>query len=167
MQDKLLADLLSILKNEYEKYEKLQETADKKTEALVENEIDGLADIVEKEDEIITNIEDLEESRNNLVKKLLDLYEVKEEEINYSELTGYLPDEWQDEFDPIRDDLLESIENLHEKNEENRMLLNEAVKLNKFSINMLQKVLEPVSGTYNKDKNSEKKQGYNIVDRKA
>jgi hypothetical protein len=41
MQDKLLADLLSILKNEYEKYEKLQETADKKTEALVENEIDG------------------------------------------------------------------------------------------------------------------------------
>jgi flagellar biosynthesis/type III secretory pathway chaperone len=109
----------------------------------------------------------LEESRNNLVKKLLDLYEVKEEEINYSELTGYLPDEWQDEFDPIRDDLLESIENLHEKNEENRMLLNEAVKLNKFSINMLQKVLEPVSGTYNKDKNSEKKQGYNIVDRKA
>ena len=167
MQDKLLTDLLNVLKKEYEQYEKLKDTADKKTDTLVENEIERLAEIVQDEDEIISDIEELEIERNELIEKLLDIFDIKEDEINYRELTDYLPDKWQKQFDPIRDKLIDSINSLHEKNEKNRMLLQEAVKLNNFSVNMLQKVLEPINQTYNKDKKQENKQGYNIVDRKA
>ena len=167
MQDKLLSDLLDVLKREYEKYEKLQETADKKKDILVENEIEELADIVQKEDEIITEIEDLENKRTELLKTILDTSKIDEDELNYKELTSYLPDSWKEKFDPVRDRLLNIIELLHQKNEENRLLLQEAIKVNNFSINMLQKTLEPMNNTYNKKKKSETKQGYNIVDRRA
>ena len=145
-----IEELYNILAKEHELYEKLNQTASKKNEAIVENEIDDLADVVENEDELLKKIEGLEEKRTKIIVNLAEKYDL-EDDFQYSNLINNFPEKWQ-----------------NEKNEENTMLLDEAIKLNNFSLNMLSKAVSPENGTYNKKQTNKKgKQNYNIIDRQA
>lgn len=162
-----IEELYNILNKEHELYEKLNKTASKKNEAIVENEIDDLADVVENEDELLKKIEGLEEKRTKIIVDLAKKYDL-EDDFQYSNLINNFPEKWQDQFSEIREKLLEVIDEIHEKNEENNMLLDEAIKLNNFSLNMLSKAVSPENGTYNKKQTNQKgKQNYNIIDRQA
>lgn len=162
-----IEELYNILSEEYELYQKLNKTASEKNEAIVENEIDDLAEVVENEDEFLKKIEELEEKRTKIIVDLAEKYDLKDD-FQYSNLINNFPEDWQDKFSEIRKKLLEVIDEIHEKNEENTMLLDEAIKLNNFSLNMLSKAVSPENGTYNKNQTSQKgKQNYNIIDRQA
>ncbi|MGM0438537.1 MAG: flagellar protein FlgN [Bacillota bacterium] len=162
-----IEELYNILSEEYELYQKLNKTASEKNEAIVENEIDDLAEVVENEDEFLKKIEELEEKRTKIIVNLAEKYDLKDD-FQYSNLINNFPEDWQDKFSEIRKKLLEVIDEIHEKNEENTMLLDEAIKLNNFSLNMLSKAVSPENGTYNKNQTSKKgKQNYNIIDRQA
>ena len=162
-----IEELYNILSEEYKLYQKLNNTASEKNEAIVENDVDDLAKVVEKEDELLAEIEEYEEKRTKIITKLAEKYNLKED-FKYSNLINNFPEEWQDKFSELRSKLLEVIDEIHEKNEENTMLLDEAIKLNNFSLNMLSKAVSPENGTYDKKQTSKKgKQSYNIIDRKA
>jgi len=162
-----IEELYNILSEEYELYQKLNKTASEKNEAIVENEIDDLAEVVENEDEFLKKIEELEEKRTKIIVDLAKKYDLKDD-FQYSNLINNFPEDWQDKFSEIRKKLLEVIDEIHEKNEENTMLLDEAIKLNNFSLNMLSKAVSPENGTYNKKQTNKKgKQNYNIIDRQA
>ena len=162
-----IEELYNILSDEYELYQKLKNTASEKNDAIIENDIDDLAKVVEKEDELLAEIEEYEEKRTNIITKLADRFDLKED-FQYSNLINNFPEEWQDKFSELRSKLLEVIDEIHEKNEENTMLLDEAIKLNNFSLNMLSKAVSPENGTYDKKQTNKKgKQSYNIIDRKA
>ncbi|MFW6028861.1 MAG: flagellar protein FlgN [Halanaerobiales bacterium] len=159
--------LFEILKKEYELYTKLKETANKKNTAIIDNEIDDLAKAVERENEIIDNLEELEEIREDILSILEDKYDLAQN-FQFSNLINNFPEELQEEYLELRNSLLEVIDEIHEKNQENALLLDEAIKLNNFSLKMLTKAVSPENSTYNKDKLKNKvKQGYNIIDRKA
>mgnify|MGYP000167324278 CR=1 FL=1 len=162
-----IEDLYNILSEEYELYVKLNKTASAKNEAIVENEIEDLAEVVENEDELLKKIENLEEKRTKIIAELAQRHDL-DDDFQYKNLINNFPEEWQDKFSDIREKLLEVIDEIHEKNEENTMLLDEAIKLNNFSLNMLSKAVSPENGTYNKKQTSKKgKQNYNIIDRQA
>ena len=162
-----IKELYNILIEEYELYKNLNETASEKNTAIVENEIDNLAKVVENEDDILKEIEDLEEKRSKIIIELAEKYNL-DNNFQYSNLINNFPEEWQQQFSDIREKLLEVIDEIHEKNEENTMLLDEAIKLNNFSLNMLSKAVSPEDGTYNKNQTNQKgKQNYNIIDRQA
>ena len=162
-----IEDLYNILSEEYELYVKLNKTASAKNEAIVENEIEDLAEVVENEDELLKKIENLEEKRTKIIAELAQKHDL-DDDFQYKNLINNFPEEWQDKFSDIREKLLEVIDEIHEKNEENTMLLDEAIKLNNFSLNMLSKAVSPENGTYNKKQTSKKgKQNYNIIDRQA
>ena len=159
--------LYNILSEEYELYVKLNKTASEKNEAIVENEIEDLAEVVENEDELLKKIENLEEKRTKIIAELAQRHDL-DDDFQYKNLINNFPEEWQDKFSDIREKLLEVIDEIHEKNEENTMLLDEAIKLNNFSLNMLSKAVSPENGTYNKKQTNKKgKQNYNIIDRQA
>jgi len=167
MMGENIEELYNILDEEYELYEKLNKTASEKNEAIVENEIDELAEVVENEDKLLKNIEELEEKRTKIIAELAKKYDLKDD-FQYSNLINNFSEEWQDKFSAVRENLLEVIDEIHEKNEENTMLLDEAIKLNNFSLNMLSKAVSPDDGTYDKKQTSKKgKQNYNIIDRQA
>ena len=162
-----IEELYNILSEEYELYQKLNKTASEKNEAIVENEIDDLAEVVENEDEFLKKIEELEEKRTKIIVDLAKKYDLKDD-FQYSNLINNFSEEWQNKFSDLRAKLLEVIDEIHEKNEENTMLLDEAIKLNNFSLNMLSKAVSPEDGTYNKNQTNQKgKQNYNIIDRQA
>jgi len=162
-----IEELFETLKKEYDIYTQLKETANAKKDAIVTNEIDDLAEAVERENEILDDLEKLEEKREEILKLLEQKYDLAQD-FQFSNLINNFPQKWQEKFTELRNDLLEVIDEIHEKNQENAVLLDEAIKLNNFSLKMLTKAVSPENGTYNKDKvNNKVKQGYNIIDRKA
>ncbi|MFW5855836.1 MAG: flagellar protein FlgN [Bacillota bacterium] len=167
MSDELAADLYKILKKEYELYQSLKQSAEKKKDSIIEGEVDDLAQLVEKEEEIVNKLEKKEKKREKVLQELIEIKGVDLKKISFKEMLKYFSEKWQDDLATYRSKLLEIIEELEALNEENRSLLEEAMKFNNFSLNMLYDAIDLSSQTYSKDKSSEKKQGFNIIDRKA
>ena len=70
-------DFKEVFVKEYEEYTLLYETVKAKQEAIINNDIEQLADILREEQSIIENIEELEEARQAVLNKLAE--ERKEE----------------------------------------------------------------------------------------
>ncbi|HLV09426.1 MAG TPA: flagellar protein FlgN [Halanaerobiales bacterium] len=169
MDDKLLESLFNILMDEYENYCLLGELAQKKKDVLIENDVEELTRLIEKDNEIVDQIERLEEKRLDLFARFVENSELAEDEISFSDLLELLSGEWQQKLLSIKEKLLGIIEGLHEQNEQNKALVEEAIKLNNFSVNMFMEAVEPDNQIYEP---GEKKRGNlnkrsHIVDRKG
>jgi len=153
MAEQLLSELTEILKKESFLYEKLLKTAEKKKETLIENEIENLFDHVETDQELIEQINKLENRRLEIMDNLDDKLEIKSEELSYQEFANNIPEKWKNELNPIREKLVNTLEEFHVLNEENKKLIEEAVKFNKFSIDLIVDNLKKNNTTYHtKDK---------------
>ncbi len=126
--------LYEILEEEYQVYQELQKLGNKKQEALIENELEELAEIVEAETELMDNVDNLEEARLQLLEAFAGKIGESADELSFSQLLPELPASRQDEFSELRENLLELIEELNALNESNRQLLMEALKFNEFSM---------------------------------
>lgn len=158
--------LYKILSEEYRVYEELQSLATKKQTALIENELEELAGIVEAETELMDNVDNLEEARLQLLEDIAESFTEPADELSFGDLLEELPEEKQDKFSDLREELLELIEELNALNEGNRQLLMEALKFNEFS-------LKTVIGAENNQtystggKSSKKDKSNRIINRQA
>lgn len=161
-------DLIQLLKAEYRHYLQLKELADQKKEAIVDNNVDSLSDLIKKEENIIGELQDMEEDRTALIVDMAGQNEIDTEDFHFSNIIETSPEDLQEDLIDIREKLLVVIDDLHEQNQQNRMLLEEAMKLNKFSLNVMMKFLEPDSHIYEqKPGKSEGNKTVHIVDRKG
>ncbi len=155
MLEKLLKQLKQLLKQEYRYYRRLDRLATAKKEAIIDNSIQDLGSVLKEEQQIIEQIDLLEKERQQLLAKMEFQFREKlsdyEAEFNFTFLLEHLSDKKVDGLREIRDKLLIIIDQLHQKNVKNRMLLEEAIKLNNFSYKMITSILEPENNTYNPD----------------
>jgi len=126
--------LYQILSEEYQVYGELKELANQKQEALIENELEELAEIVEAETELMDNVDKLEAARLELLEAIAGNLDISVDDLNFNELLSELSESRQAEYSELRDKLLELIEDLNALNEGNRQLLMEALKFNEFSM---------------------------------
>ncbi|MFW5985577.1 MAG: flagellar protein FlgN [Halanaerobiaceae bacterium] len=166
MNEKLLDNLYAVLKTEYEYYQKLNDFASEKKEAIIENDVEKLTEIIEKEKDIIAEINQLEDKRDNLLAEFNSKVDLDTEQLNYSQLVENISQKWETRLGELREKLLNIIDELHQKNEENKSLINEAIKLNNFSFKMMTRLLNPDSNTYNPDDKGEDSSNH-IMDRRA
>ena len=152
MSDQLLSELVEILKEENRIYENLLEIAENKKENLINNEIDSLFEQVESDQEYIDEVSKLEDKRLEVVEEIEEDFDINTDNLSYLEFVGQLPDKWGDKLNPVRENLLETLEEFHVINEENKRLIEEAVKFNKFSIDLIVDNLNNNQYTYH-DKN--------------
>ncbi|HKL12603.1 MAG TPA: flagellar protein FlgN [Halanaerobiales bacterium] len=152
MSEVLLSELVEILKEENRIYEDLLEVAENKKQNLINNEIDSLFDHIESDQEYIEEVSKLEDKRLEIIKEIEKDYAINSDELSYLEFVGQLPDKWADKLNPVREELLETLEEFHVINEENKKLIEEAVKFNKFSIDLIVDNLNNNQYTYH-DKN--------------
>lgn len=158
--------LYKILSEEYRVYEELQKLGNKKQEALIENELEELAEIVEAETELMDNVDNLEAARLELLEAIATDLDEPVNELSFNELLSELPAAKQAEFSELREKLLELIEELNALNESNRQLLMEALKFNEFS-------MKAVIGADNKQtysspgKSNKKDKSNRIINRQA
>ncbi len=148
MSESNLNELTQILKEENELYKKLLDIAENKKETLINNNIESLFEYVERDREYIEKVSELEERRLTLMSDIKDNFEI-EDDLSYMEFVEKLPNHWGDKLNPIRNKLLETLDEFHIKNEENKKLIEEAVKFNKFSIDLIIENLNNNEYTYN------------------
>ncbi|MGM0438618.1 MAG: flagellar protein FlgN [Bacillota bacterium] len=153
MGEQLLIELAEILKKESILYEKLLKTAEKKKETLINNEIETLFEHVETDQELIDHVTKLEDRRLEIMSEIDDKLDINSDELSYQEFIKKVPDNWEEKLNPIREDLVKTLEEFHVLNEENKRLIEEAVKFNKFSIDLIVDNLKNNNTTYHtKDK---------------
>ena len=165
--DKNIEFLYELLKKEYGLYQKLQDRAIQKKEIIIANDIEKLTEIVQEDNEIISEIAELEEKRRDIINELNIDISLDNQMINYQKLFEKLPESWKEKYSLLREDLIKIIDELQEQNEQNKVLLEEAIKINDFNFNMMTRILEPNLETYNPKNNKNESKITHIVDRKG
>lgn len=150
----LKAKLLNILKEEKKLYEKLFAAAEGKTEALIENNADQLLKQVELDQKIIPEIEKKEAERNEVINEIKDKFSLDTDKNSYKAIFKELPEDWSEEFAPIREELLQLTEEFNKLNQHNQQLLEQALKLNQISLNTIINNLEDKTTYADPAKNS-------------
>ena len=158
MPDKLKEELLNILKEEKELYQKLFEIAEAKNEALLNNDTDKLVETVENDREVISNIEAKDQQRNDKIQEIKAEFEIELEKDSYSNLIKELPGDWKEALNPIREELIELTDEFHSLNEQNQMLLKQALELNQLSFETIMENIKKEDTTYSKDAKVKKEQ---------
>ena len=159
--------LINIIKKEYEYHQKLCESARDKKVAIIENSVEDLAGVIEKEEDLLNDLNQLENKRARVLKEIADDYKFNNKTPNYNMLKAELATDRQGELKNIRNKLLSVIDELKKVNEENKVLLEEAIKLNKFSFELIADSLSPANTTYDQNENNKEKKVKNIVDHRA
>jgi flagellar biosynthesis/type III secretory pathway chaperone len=158
MSDKLREELLNILKEEKELYQKLFEIAEAKNEALVNNDTDKLVETVENDREVISEIEAKDQQRNDKIQEIKAEFKIELEKDSYSNLIKKLPGEWGEALNPIREELIELTDEFHNLNEQNQLLLTQALELNQLSFETIMENIKKEDTTYSKDAKVKKEQ---------
>jgi len=138
--------LIEILKAEYTLYQDLTELSDKKTDLIIDQKIEGLEDVIVKEEKLVSQLQQLEEKRERLTGE--------------RDLTDFIDDtkpQHKDRMEELRNKLLEVTTKLRETNQLNNKLLKNALQLTNLNINLLTN--NSKEGTYGKQGGMEEEQG--------
>jgi len=167
-----LCEVLSALES---RHRQLYQMAEEKQEAIIAVEIDDLMEVVEREEELLEDINDLEARRQSLSDKLTgSIEEIEPGQFNLSALIEYLENEsilsdLREKLAAQQDSLQNLLQDLERLNEQNRELLLEAMKFNEFSLKVLLQGATPNS-TYQPDGSGREDNGgqsSSIIDRRA
>ena len=158
MSEKLKEELLKILKEEKALYQKLFEIAEEKNEALVNNDTDSLMEIVENDREVISDIEAKDQERNDKIQDIKTEFEITLEKDSYSNLIKELPEDWGEDLNPIREELIELTDEFNSLNEQNQKLLQQAIELNQISFETIMQNIKDEDTTYSNTAKDKKEQ---------
>lgn len=158
MSEKLKEELLNILKEEKELYQELFEIAERKNEALVNNDTEKLLETVENDREVIAEIEKKEKLRSDKINEIKAEFKLELAKDSYSNLIKELPADWGEELNPIREELIELTDKFHSLNEQNQKLLEQALELNQISFETIMQNIKEQDTTYSKQDVKKKEQ---------
>ncbi|TDS27009.1 flagellar protein FlgN [Halanaerobium congolense] len=158
MQAELKEDLLKLLKEEKELYQKLFEVAEAKNEALLENNTEALSETLAADQEVIEKIEAKENERKEIIEKIKSEFDLKLEHDKYSDFIKELPADWEEDLKDIREEIIELTDDFYSLNDQNQKLLSQALEVNTFSIESILKSIKENKNTYGKKDKEQKEQ---------
>ncbi len=167
MNENIYTQLHDILSTEYQLYKQLNQIALDKKDVIIENNIVELGVLVKNDESIISELRAMEKERNTIIINICNKHNKDVEDISFQKLIKDIPAPWQDKLSNIRILLLEIIDELHDQNEQNKMLVTEAIKLNNISINMFLEALEPHNAIYDVKQKSVKSKTNHFIDRRG
>ena len=149
----LLENLIDVLDRENTEYEALVGLADQKTPIIVKGDIDSLGKITEDEQEIVGRIQKMEKSRKEVLADIANVVNRDVETlklINLIQMLEKRPDQ-QQLLVEVQEKLKGTVNRLKEVNEKNQMLLEDALDMVGFNLNMLRALKSaPQTANYTK-----------------
>lgn len=149
----LMENLIDVLEKESAEYEKLLELSMQKTPVIVSENLEKLAQITDEEQLIVSRINHLDVIRNEAVK---DIANVLNKDVNKLKIVdlikmlGSRPEE-QQKLAAVFDTLSANVRSVARVNEQNRELIQSALDMVKFNMNVLQSMkAAPETANYNK-----------------
>lgn len=151
----LMENLLTILETENSEYERLIELSQKKKQVIIDGNIPGLEEITDKEQNITGNIKNLENRRIEIMNDMAIVLSKDAKDLTLTNMIAFLnkqPHE-QQRLQEIRDKLKETLRKMGEINQQNEMLLQQALEMVEFDLTLF-KSMRQAPTTANYDKNA-------------
>lgn len=150
----LMDNLVEVLEEENNQYRKLVELSKEKKGAIVQADIRTLEHITEQEQEISSQLRNLDIRRDAVLKDMADVLGKNFAEMTITRLIGYLeqqPEE-QERLSEIREKILATGKEMQEWNKRNETLLNQALEMVEFDLTLFKSMRQaPETANYNKD----------------
>ena len=150
----LIEDLLETLSKEKDGYERLYNLSLEKRNAIVDRDVSVLENVSDREQDISTDLRNLEKRRLRLIKDMAVVLGHDNEELTVTriiELLSKQPKE-QKQLTEARDLLVDSEGRMQFMNEQNRMLLEQAMDMLEFDLNLFKGMRQaPETANYNRN----------------
>lgn len=149
----LIEELIGVLEEEHEIYNRLIPIAREKTQIIVKNDTKTLQKITEKEQIAVDQINVLEHRRNDVMFNIQTVLGKKTGELDLQTLISILdkqPNE-QKALSILHDNLKDTIRILVEINNRNKSLIQQSLEMIEFNMNFIQSTrMSPGNNTYTK-----------------
>ena len=149
----LMEVLIDVLEKESQEYEKLLALSMRKTPVIVSEDLDELSKITDEEQIIVSRINNLDSQRTEAIDDIANVLNKDVSELKIVDLIKMLaarPEE-QEKLAAVYDKLQENVRNVKRINEQNRELIEQALELVQFNMNVLQSMNKaPETANYNK-----------------
>ncbi|MCR5153437.1 MAG: flagellar protein FlgN [Lachnospiraceae bacterium] len=134
----LIEELISTLSEEKAIYEELVPVARRKTQAIVDNNLDDVRNITEEEQEYVTRVQALEQKRLTVMKNI-GLVMNRKGTLKVSDVTEMLDKqpEQKKALTEIQMDLKKVLNELGEVNGHNKVLIEQSLEMISFNMNLL------------------------------
>lgn len=163
----LIDELKLVLKEELESYKTMLEYGLKKTEIITSGQAKELDKLTQIEQALIMKIGKLEDKREEIVEKIGHELNIKED-INLSTILPYIDKKDEKEINDIRDELVDILNKLKDRNQLNGVLINDSLEYINFNIDLLTQSTSIQGTTYGKGKEKEESlQNRNLFDKKV
>ena len=149
----LMEVLIDVLEKENQEYEQLLDLSMRKTPVIVSEDLDELSKITDEEQIIVSRINHLDTQRNEAINDIANVLNKDVDQLKIVDLIKMLaarPEE-QAKLAAVHDKLKENVRNVKRTNEQNRELIQQALELVQFNMNVLQAVNKaPETANYNR-----------------
>lgn len=149
----LVEELLIDLQTENDTYQELVDLSDVKREAIIHGKVDELEDITAREEEISNRLKSLETKRTNILKDMAVVLGHDGEQMTVTNVIEQLdtqPKE-QQALTEARDRLVETASQLQFANQQNSILLQQALEMVEFDLTLFKSLKQaPETANYNK-----------------
>ena len=151
----LMDDLLDVIEQEDNHYRKLIELSTEKKDAIIKADIRRLEDITNEEQDVTSILKNLETRRAGVLSDMADVLGQDPETLTVREMIGLLEKQPKEQkaLSELRDRLRHTLDEMSVVNEQNRVLLEQALEMVNFDLTLF-KSLRQAPETANYDKNA-------------
>ena len=149
----LIEELIQVLEEECVIYEDLYKISDTKTQVIVKADMEELKKITDYEQNVIDEVLMLEKKRQNIVDNIAIVLNQNKEHMTVADIVRIMENqpEFQKPLSELHHRLRVVVEQLQQVNGQNRELLENALEMTEFSINILQTAGQaPETANYDK-----------------
>ena len=151
----LMDDLLDVIEQEDNHYRKLIELSTEKKDAIIKADIRRLEDITNEEQDVTSILKNLETRRSGVLSDMADVLGQDPETLTVRKMIGLLEKQPKEQkvLSELRDRLRHTLDEMSVVNEQNRVLLEQALEMVNFDLTLF-KSLRQAPETANYDKNA-------------
>ncbi|TCT14013.1 FlgN protein [Natranaerovirga pectinivora] len=152
----LIEELINTLSEELDSYNQILEVTNAKTDIIIRGDVSALQEITEKEQNIAGRLARLEKKRESHIEDISLVININSKELSLTKLVELLKGQEKErkELMDINNQLKETIEELQNRSEQNKALINQSLDLIDFTINAIRtsRVAPQTAGYENKGK---------------
>ncbi len=137
MDRTLLENLIKVIKFEFNIYSAILDLSMKKTDCLIKNDTQTLASITEQENELSKKATQLNQAREQVLKKICEQMGEDCKSINIKKLIQDVPQPYKKQLEDIGNKLTKLINDLSTRNGINQKLIENAMEFVDFSIQLM------------------------------
>lgn len=153
----LMEDLLDVLGKEEQQYQELIELGKRKKEVVIKADIAALDAITAEEQDAASVLQNLANHRNRVLTDMATVLGKSPENMTVTKMIGYLEGQPEEQAKLIqrRDTLLEAGTQMRAMNEQNEVLLKQALEMVEFDLTLLKSMRQaPETANYNRNAHS-------------